>query len=165
MNYRRHNPEIAESTFIARGARVVGKVEIGLKSSVWFNAVLRGDKDEISIGEYSNVQDNATVHTTAGYPVGIGSYVSVGHNCTVHGAEIGNNVLIGMQAVVMNGAEVGENSIVAAGALVTENSHFPKKSLILGFPARVKRELTREEVRKVKSNALSYARLAEEYMR
>jgi len=163
MRFKDFEPEIADSAFIAQGARIIGKVKIGIGSSIWFNAVLRGDKDKIIIGRYSNIQDNSTLHTSTGYPVKIGDYVSIGHNCIIHGAEIGNNVLVGMGAIIMNGSKIGENSIVGAGALVTENKEFPPNSLILGFPAKVKRELSQEEVEFIKNNALNYSKLAEEY--
>lgn len=152
-----------EDVFIAPGARVVGKVKIGRFSSVWFNAVLRGDKDYIKVGSCSNIQDNATVHTSEGFPVEIGDYVSIGHNSIVHGAKIGNFVLVGMGAIIMNGAEIGERSIVGAGALVTQGKRFPPGSLIVGFPAEVRRKLTEEEKESIKKNAESYCELARQY--
>ncbi|GBE54637.1 2,3,4,5-tetrahydropyridine-2,6-dicarboxylate N-acetyltransferase [archaeon BMS3Bbin15] len=163
MKFRDFEPEISYSAFIARGARIIGKVKIEDNSSLWFNIVIRGDKDEIIIGKYSNIQDNSTLHTSPSHPVIIGNYVTIGHNCVIHGAEIKNNVLIGMGAIIMNGSRIGENSIVGAGALVTENKKFPPNSLILGFPAKIKRTITQEEIESIKNNALNYVRLAEEY--
>ncbi|GCC11121.1 2,3,4,5-tetrahydropyridine-2,6-dicarboxylate N-acetyltransferase [archaeon] len=163
MKFRDLEPEISNSAFIARGARIIGKVKIEDNSSLWFNAVIRGDKDVIIIGKYSNIQDNSTLHTSPFHPVIIGNYVTIGHNCVIHGAEIKNNVLIGMGAIIMNGSRIGENSIVGAGALVTENKKFPPNSLILGFPAKVKRTVTHEEIESIKNNALNYVRLAEDY--
>ncbi len=163
MKFGDLEPEISNSAFIARGARIIGKVKIEDNSSLWFNAVIRGDKDVIIIGKYSNIQDNSTLHTSPSHPVIIGNYVTIGHNCVIHGAEIKNNVLIGMGAIIMNGSRIGENSIVGAGALVTENKKFPPNSLILGFPAKVKRTVTQEEIESIKNNALNYVRLAEDY--
>jgi len=163
MRFRNFRPRLAKNVFVAPGARIIGRVIIGQGSSVWFNAVLRGDKDRIAVGRYSNLQDNSTLHTSKHYPVEIGDYVSVGHNCIVHGASIGSNTLVGMGAEVLNGAMIGENSIIGAGALVTEGKEFPPNSLILGMPARLYRKLEPREIEENRQNALNYSSLAEEY--
>lgn len=157
------SPRLGRGVFVASSAQVIGDVEIGDFSSVWYNAVLRGDRDRIRMGSYSNVQDGAVVHVSRGYPVEIGDFVSIAHNCVVHGCRIGSNSLIGMGAVLLNGVELGENCLVGAGAVLTENRSFPPNSLILGVPARVVRELSEREVKAIRENALTYFRLAREH--
>ncbi len=165
LEFKGKFPRISKNVFIHETAVVIGNVEIGDFSSIFPNAVVRGDRDKIVIGRYVNVQDNVTIHVSEGYSVYIGDYTSIGHNAVIHGCKIGENVLIGMNAVVMNGAEIGSNSIVGACALVTENKKFPERSLIIGVPARVVRELSEEEVEMIRKNAEIYRKLAEEYMR
>ena len=152
-------PKIAESAFIAESADIIGDVTIADGASVWFGAALRGDEGRIELGESSNVQDNATIHNGTK----IGRNVTIGHNAIVHGCEIEDNVLIGMGAVVLDGAKIGEGSIVGAGALVTGGKIFPPKSLILGSPAKVVRELTDEDVASTIKNAEEYVRLSKTY--
>ncbi len=152
-------PKIAESAFIAESADIIGDVTIADGASVWFGAALRGDEGKIEIGENSNVQDNATVHNNTK----IGRNVTIGHNAIVHGCEIEDNVLIGMGAVVLDGAIIGEGSIVGASALVTGGKVFPPKSLILGSPAKLVRELTDEDVASTINNAEEYVRLSKKY--
>lgn len=156
---------IDQSVFIAEGARVMGNLEVGQKSSIWFNAVVRADSDTIRIGEYSNVQDNAVLHIGRSHPMTIGDYVTIGHGAIVHGCEIGNNVMIGMGAIVMNGCKIGDNSIIGAGAVVTENKVVPANSLLVGCPAVVKKSVSPEQAEETKENALHYAELAEEYQK
>jgi len=126
---------------VAENAVVIGKVRLKRGSSVWFNAVLRGDNEWIEIGERSNVQDNCTLHTDPGYPLTLGEGCTVGHNAVLHGCTVGNNTLIGMGAIVMNGARVGANCIIGAGALVGENKTVPDNSLFVGSPARKLRDV------------------------
>ena len=135
-------PQVAEDAYVAPSADVIGSVSLGSQSSVWFGAVLRGDNDQISVGARSNIQDNTVIHIDAGVPVTIGDDVSVGHSVVIHGCTICDKVLIGNGAVVLDFAEIGENSLVGAHALVTERKHFPARSLIIGAPAKVVRELT-----------------------
>ena len=156
---------IDQTVFIAEGARVMGNLEVGQKSSIWFNAVVRADSDSIRIGKYSNVQDNAVLHIGRGHPMTIGDYVTIGHGAIVHGCEIGNNVMIGMGAIVMNGCKIGDNSIIGAGAVVTENKVVPANSLLVGCPAVVKKSVSPEQAEETKANALHYAELAEEYQK
>jgi len=147
---------------VLEGARIVGNVRIGDGSSVWYNAVLRGDLEPIEIGRCSNIQDNCVVHTSRGYPVRVGDCVSVGHAAVLHGCIVADNVLIGMNSTILNGAVIGENSIVGAGAVVTSGKEFPPGSLIIGTPARAVRELSDEEIESIRDNARRYALLARE---
>lgn len=152
-------PEVGENVFIADNAAVIGDVSLGDGSSVWFGAAIRGDDMHIEVGKRSNIQDNATLHSGAV----IGDGVTVGHNAIVHGCRICDNVLIGMGSIVLDGAVIAEDSIVGAGALVTGNKTFPPKSLILGSPATVRRELTDEEIESIRNNAEEYVKLSIEY--
>ena len=131
---------IDKSVFIAEGARVIGDVTLGNNSSVWFNAVLRGDDDRIEVGEGSNIQDNCVLHCDKGNPTIVGKNVSVGHLALLHGCTVGDNSLIGMHATVMNGAVIGKNCVIGAGALVTGGTVIPDNSVAVGSPARVNRK-------------------------
>jgi carbonic anhydrase/acetyltransferase-like protein (isoleucine patch superfamily) len=148
---------------IFSGSHIIGNVEIGSDSSIWYNAVLRGDIESIKIGSTSNVQDNCVVHTSREYPVEMGDYVSIGHGAIVHGCKLGDNVLVGMNATILNGAEIGENSIIGAGAVVTEGKKFPPGSLIIGLPAKTVRELSQEQINSIKDNALRYVELSKKH--
>ena len=154
---------INETVFIVDGAKVIGNVEIGKNSSVWFNAVIRADSDKVSIGENSNVQDNAVIHTSEGFGVRIGDNVTIGHGAIVHGCTVENNVMIGMGAIVLNGAVIGENSIIGAGTLVTKGKIIPAGSLAFGNPVKVVRELTDDEIKSITDNANSYAKESKGY--
>lgn len=156
-------PEIEESVFLAENSTVIGDVKIGKGSSVWYSAVLRGDMCSITIGENSNIQDNATVHVGMKDPAVIGNGVTVGHNALVHGATVGDNALIGMGSVVLDGAVIGENSIVAAGAVVTAKTVVPPNSLVAGIPATVVKELSPQQIMGNKMNAMGYSTLANKY--
>ncbi|GAB3616915.1 gamma carbonic anhydrase family protein [Okibacterium endophyticum] len=149
-------PRIADDVFIADGARVVGDVTMHPSSSVWYNAVLRGDYASIELGEGSNIQDGVAVHVDAAYPVRIGADVSVGHNAVVHGCTIGDRVLIGMGSVVLSGAVIGDECLIAGGAVVLEGTVVPPRSLVAGVPAKVRRELTDDEVASITENARRY---------
>lgn len=149
--------KIHETARIARGAVVYGDVIIGEKSSIWYNAVVRGDDGIISIGRYSNIQDNCTVHLDAGHEVKIGDYVTIGHGALIHGCTIGNNCLIGMGAIILNGAVIEDNCIIGAGTLVTQSRVIPKGSMVIGNPGKIVRELTEKETEGIMSNALHYA--------
>jgi carbonic anhydrase/acetyltransferase-like protein (isoleucine patch superfamily) len=158
MVHRIHNdiPEIHPSVFVAHNAEVAGNVSLGEGSSVWFSATIRGDIAPISIGKNSNVQDGAVVHCDVGVPCVIGDGVTVGHGAIVHSATVGNNTVVGMGAIILNNAVIGEDSMVGAGALVTGGKNFPPRSMILGSPAKVVRELTDEEVAHNRENARHY---------
>ncbi|MFA7467487.1 MAG: gamma carbonic anhydrase family protein [Desulfotomaculaceae bacterium] len=144
-SYNNWKPLLHEPVFLAPGARVVGRVEIGKNSSVWYNVVIRGDVDEVKIGCGTNIQDGAVVHEDEGYPCVVGDNVVVGHNAILHGCTIEDNVVIGMGAIVLSGAKIGANSVVAAGALIPGSREIPPNSMAVGTPAKVVRELTPEE--------------------
>src|ERR1700733_8107876 len=143
--FLRAKPKLGAGVYIAKGAVVVGDVRIGDHSSMWYNAVARGDINYIEIGHHSNIQDNAVLHLADEYPCIIGNYVTVGHSAIVHACTIGNEVLVGMGAIVLDGAVVGDQCLIGAKALVTGGMKIPAGSLVLGQPAKVKRPLTPEE--------------------
>jgi gamma-carbonic anhydrase len=155
--YLDKTPIIHPTVFLAEGSQIIGDVEIGEQSSIWFNAVIRGDVNYIRIGARTNIQDGCIFHVSRKtYPLIVGDDVTVGHNVTLHACNIKARCLIGMGATVMDGTEVGEDSIVGAGALVTSKTKIPPRSLVLGSPAKVKRELTDDEVRGIKESAIHY---------
>lgn len=156
-------PRLGTGVFIARGAVVVGDVELGDHASVWFNAVLRGDINRIVVGHHTNIQDNAVLHLADEFPCLIGNYVTVGHSAIVHACTVGDEVLIGMGATVLDGAVIGEQSLVGARALVTPGTQIPPGSLVLGSPAKVARTLTPEERAKLKYWADKYVANAAYY--
>ncbi len=157
-------PELVHPTaWIAPGAVVVGEVILAEQSSIWFNAVLRGDLEPITVGARSNVQDGCLFHTSPGFPLTLGEGVTVGHGAIVHGATVGPNTLIGMGAILLDGVAVGENCLIAAGALLTGGQTFPPGSLILGQPARVVRALTEEEIARNRQTAARYVERARQY--
>ncbi|MGD9474666.1 MAG: gamma carbonic anhydrase family protein [Eubacteriaceae bacterium] len=155
---------LGKTVFIAKSADVVGRVKLGNFVSIWFQAVLRGDVDSITIGDRTNIQDGTVVHVAPGHPTVIGDGVSVGHNAIIHGCSIGDNVLVGMGAIVLNGAQIGDNSIVGAGALVTQGKVFPPNSLIIGSPAKAVRVLSEEEIQSIRDNAEEYLDTMKGYM-
>lgn len=152
--------EDPENTWIAESAEVIGKIILKKKASIWFGSVLRGDNDLISIGEGTNIQDMSVVHTDKGIQVSIGKNCTIGHKAIIHGCQIENNCLIGMGSIIMNNAHIGKNSIVGAGSLVTQGKIFPERSLIMGNPARVVRELSDDEVNNILRSAEHYYRNA-----
>ncbi|MFJ1899782.1 MULTISPECIES: gamma carbonic anhydrase family protein [unclassified Streptomyces] len=153
-------PDIDPSAFTAPTSVVIGEVTMAAGSSVWYHAVLRADCGPIVIGAGSNIQDNCSVHVDPGFPVTVGERVSVGHNAVLHGCTVEDDVLIGMGATVLNGAHIGAGSLVAAQALVPQGMRVPPGSLVAGVPAKVKRQLTQEELDGVKFNAVGYVELA-----
>lgn len=138
-------PEIDPSAWVAPGAHVIGRVVLRARASVWFGAVLRGDNEPIELGEGSNVQELACLHTDPGFPLAVGRDVTVGHRAMLHGCTIGDGALIGMGATVLNGATIGEGAVIGAGALVPEGKAIPPGALAVGMPAKVVRELTDEQ--------------------
>jgi carbonic anhydrase/acetyltransferase-like protein (isoleucine patch superfamily) len=157
-------PELADPTaYIAPGAVVVGDVTIGPQSSVWFNAVIRGDVEAIRIGSRTNVQDLALLHADEGFPCTLGDRVTVGHSAIVHGAQVDDDVMIGMRAVVMNGACVGAGSIVAVGAVVLEGTIIPPNSVAMGVPAKVKRPTDDRDRHRIAHAADHYVGAARRY--
>ena len=149
--------------WIAPNATVIGSVVLENNASVWFNCVLRGDNEPITIGENSQVQDGCVVHGDPGFPVTIGKNVSVGHMAMVHGCTIGDGTLIGIKAVILNGAKIGKNCLIGANALITEGKEIPDRSLVIGAPGKVVRQLSDEEVRQVLGAADSYSRRFKRY--
>ncbi|CAG0933696.1 serine O-acetyltransferase [Thermoflexales bacterium] len=165
MDHQYHPELIDESVFIAPGAVVLGDVRLGALSSVWYNAVLRGDTETISIGPRTNVQDGAVLHVDAGVPCQIGSGVTIGHGAVVHGAFVEDDVLIGIGAIVLSGARISRDCIIGAGSLVTGHSVIPPRSMVLGVPGRVVRQLTEEEVQSIRAAAEHYVQRTVEYRR
>jgi gamma-carbonic anhydrase len=162
--YEKKRPKIGDNVFIAQGARLIGEVYIGDDSSIFFNSVLRGDINSITIGERTNIQDNCTIHVASDKPVIVGDDVTVGHNVVIHACEIGDNVTIGMSTTIMNGAVVGNNSVVAAGSLITRNKIFPAGVLILGNPAKMVRALTEDEIAGNRNMAIKYKGVKDRYL-
>jgi len=164
LPYKNIFPKIDESVFIAEGAIVIGNVTIEKDASVWFNAVIRGDVHYINIGERTNVQDGSILHVTNDrFALEIGKDVTIGHNSVVHGCFVRDNVLIGMGSVILDNALINSNSIVAAGSLVKEAFVVPEGVLVAGVPARVIREVTEDEIRKITTGATGYVTYAKEY--
>jgi carbonic anhydrase/acetyltransferase-like protein (isoleucine patch superfamily) len=157
-------PTVGAGVYIARGARVIGDVTLGDHSSVWFNAVLRGDINFIRVGHHSNVQDNSVLHLADKYPCILGNYVTVGHSAVVHACTIEDEVLVGMGAVVLDGAVVGAQSLIGARSLVTQGTQIPAGSLVLGSPAKVVRPLTEKERASLKGMAEKYVKVAAYYL-
>ena len=157
-------PRVAASAFVADSADVIGDVEIGENSSIWFQTVLRGDIEPIRIGANSNIQDGTIVHTMVTWPVTVGDWVTVGHRAILHGCTVADHCLIGMGAVLLNNVCVGEGSIVAAGALVLENTEIPPGSLFVGVPARFQRQLTEADRGFIDIHAAHYLQYKESYL-
>lgn len=156
-------PQIHAAAYVAPGAVVLGDVTLCEGSSVLFNAVVRSEHDVITIGARSNIQDNCTLHTDGGFPLTLGEGCTVGHGAILHGCTIGDNTLIGMGSIVMNGAVIGKNCVVGAGALVTQGTVIPDGSLVLGSPAKVRREVTEEEIAANRRSAAHYVAEAAAY--
>lgn len=165
MIYQLENrvPQLHDSAWVADSAVVIGTVVMEAGSSVWFNCVVRGDNDLITIGENSNVQDGAVLHTDTGFKLSIGRDCTIGHKAMLHGCEIGEGSLIGIGSVVLNGAKIGQNSIVGAGSVVPEGKVYPDNVLILGSPAVVKRELKPAEYQRIRLGAQHYVQNAARY--
>jgi len=156
-------PRLAPGAWVADSAEVMGDVTLGENASVWFGAVLRGDTEPITIGRNSNVQDLSVVHADVGCPVTIGDNVTIGHQVMLHGCTIGDNTLIGIQAVILNNAKIGRNSIVGAGAVVTEGKEFPDNSLIVGAPAKLIRVLDDTTAARLLDSAQHYVENAQRF--
>ncbi len=167
MKYRLSNDrvEMAEGAWIAETAVVIGKVRLEKNASVWFNAVLRGDCELILIGENSNVQDGAIMHTDPGIPLTLGKNVTVGHKAMLHGCTVGDGSLIGINAVVLNGAKIGRNCIIGANALIPEGKEIPDGSLVMGSPGKVVRQLTEQQQLMVAAGAAHYVHNAQRFQR
>ena len=151
-------PDLSRAAFVAPNATIVGQVEVASGASIWYGAVLRGDVERIAIGEYTNIQDGAVLHGDPGQPTVLESYVTVGHRAVIHSAQIGQGCLIGIGAIVLDGVKVGAGSIVGAGSVVTRD--VPERSLVMGIPAKVSRDLSESEVAHLIDHALKYEKLA-----
>lgn len=162
-NYKGYKPKIHETCFLAPGCSVIGRVSIGEKSSVWHNAVIRGDEADINIGDNTNIQDGCVLHCTKDAEISIGNGVTIGHGVILHSCSIQDDCLVGMGAIVLDGAKIGKNCLVGAGAVVTPRTEIPDRSLVVGNPAKIKRVLTQEEIKYIKENAKEYVEFAGEY--
>ena len=164
LEHKDVTPQLDASVFIAPTACVIGDVQIGEKSSLWFNVVVRGDVNFIRIGSCTNIQDGSVIHVTSDtHPTVIGDDVSVGHNVTLHGCTVHDKCLIGIGAIVLDGAVIGTSSLVAAGSVVAPGTQIPPQSLVMGCPGRVKRVLTEDECRDIHSIAERYLQYQEDY--
>lgn len=157
------SPTVADDVFVAPGAHIIGNVELKQGASVWFNSVLRGDMDKLTIGENTNIQDGSVLHTDAGIPLDIGKGVTVGHKVMLHGCSIGDYSLIGINAVVLNGAKIGRFCIIGANALITENMEVPDYSVVMGSPGKVVKTLDESVEPKLKGSAAHYSENAKRY--
>jgi carbonic anhydrase/acetyltransferase-like protein (isoleucine patch superfamily) len=161
--YFQREPSIHPSAFIAPGAVVTGDVTLGENASVWFHATLRGDINSIVIGNGSNIQDGSVIHLADDFPTLVGDYVTCGHRAILHACTVGDEVLVGMGAILLDGVEVGARSIIGANALVTQHTKIPAGSLVLGSPAKIVRQLDLEEQRSLRSWAEKYVALSRVY--
>ncbi|GGE78960.1 hypothetical protein GCM10011533_34090 [Streptosporangium jomthongense] len=159
-------PELhGDSQFVADNATVIGNVALHAKSSIWFNVVIRGDNEPITIGPETNVQDGSVLHTDPGMPLTLGKGVTVGHKAMLHGCEVGDYSLIGINAVVLNGAKIGKHCLIGANALIPEGMIIPDGSLVIGAPGKVKRELTEQQRKMLEASAAHYVQNASRYMK
>jgi len=156
-------PALHPKAWVAESAEVIGRVSLGEDVSVWFNAVLRGDTESLTIGARSNIQDASVLHADHGFPLVLGEGVTVGHKVMLHGCTVGDYSLIGIGAIVLNGAKIGKNCLVGAGSLVTERKEFPDGCMIMGSPAKVVRDVTPEQIEMFRKNALHYVENAQRF--
>jgi carbonic anhydrase/acetyltransferase-like protein (isoleucine patch superfamily) len=164
-SYKGVKPEIAETAFIEASANIIGDVQIGEHSSVWFNCVLRGDVFHIRIGDYTNIQDGTIIHVTSGeFPTIIGNHVTVGHGVILHGCQVQDRSLVGIGSIILDEAVIGEESLIAAGSLVTPGTIIPPRSMVMGSPAKVRRALTDDEVLRINENWQHYVDLKDVYL-
>ncbi|MGE0219690.1 gamma carbonic anhydrase family protein [Mycolicibacterium sp.] len=155
-----HTPQLHAESWVAPNATVVGRVVLAAAASVWYGSVLRAEAEPIEIGAGTNIQDGVTIHVDPGFPCRVGSGVSVGHNAVLHGCTVEDGSLVGMGAVVLNGAVIGAGSLVAAGAVVPQGAVIPPGSMVAGVPAKVRRELSDDEIAGIRTNAALYQELA-----
>ena len=161
--YGKEDAVIHDSVFIAPGAFIIGNVSIGEESSVWFNAVLRGDEGPIKIGKRTSIQDNTTLHLYEGQPLTIGDEVTVGHNAILHGCTIGNRSIIGMGSTILDGAEIGEECIIGANTLISPGKKIPPRSLVVGSPGKVVRELGDHDFQLIQLSIETYVQKGKEF--
>lgn len=163
--YQGITPSVHPSVYVADGVKIIGDVTVGEQSSIWFNAVLRGDLAPIRIGNRCNIQDGVVGHVNTDQPLIVEDEVSVGHAAIIHGSHVGKGTLIGMGAIVLNGAEIGEYALIGAGSIVTENKKIPSYTLAMGTPAKVVRELTEQDLQRMNRTMESYVAKGGEYKR
>ena len=156
--FENSTPEIKETSFVAPNASLIGRVKIGENSSVWFNTVLRGDMETISIGNESNIQDLSMGHADPGFPLVLGNRVTIGHHCVLHGCKIGDDCLIGMGAIIMNGVRIGRGSIIGAGAVLLEGMEIPEFSMVIGSPAKIKKTYDESILDNIRKSAKIYVK-------
>jgi carbonic anhydrase/acetyltransferase-like protein (isoleucine patch superfamily) len=164
INYKNYSPKIANNTFVAANSTIIGRCTIEDNSSVWFNATIRADVNEIKIGKNVNVQDGSVIHCDHEYAVSIADNVTIGHNAIIHGCSISSNCIIGMGSTILDGASIGENCIVGANSLITTGKEIPSGSLVMGSPAKVVRQLSVEEIEGIKKSVTGYVALSKEYI-
>jgi len=165
IKYKQKKPKIDKNVFVAPGSYVVGDVQIGSKSNIWFNVVIRGDVEKIRIGKNTNIQDLTMVHcTTKGFGTTIGSNVTIGHNCVIHDCTINDNSLIGMSSTILDGAVVEKNSMLAAGSLLTQGKIVKSGEIWAGNPAKLLRKLNNKEIGFFKISADRYFKMSKEYL-
>ena len=162
-DFEGHTPKLDSNSWVASNSVIIGKVELKKDSNIWFNVTLRGDVEPITVGEGSNVQDGSVVHSDPGCPVIIGKNVTIGHLVMLHGCVIEDDCLIGIGSTILNKAKIGKNSIIGANALVTENKVIPERSLVLGSPGKIVRQVTDEEIKSIKENADHYVENFKKY--
>tara|TARA_Y100001970_G_C14192283_1_gene836102 strand:- start:1543 stop:2046 length:504 start_codon:yes stop_codon:yes gene_type:complete len=162
-DFEKNVPEVHPEAWVASNSTIIGKVKLEKDSSIWFNAVLRGDIELITIGEGSNVQDGSVLHTDPGYPLTVGKRVTVGHMVMLHGCQISDDTLIGIGSIILNNAKIGKNCIIGANTLITENKVIPDNSLVVGSPGRVLRKVTNEEIKAVLENGKHYVEFSKKY--
>lgn len=163
MDFEGVNPIINKNTYISESVDIVGKVKVEENANIWFGARLRGDVNEIVIGENTNVQENSAIHVDITSSCIIGKNVTIGHGAIIHGCNISDNVLVGMGSIILNNAKIGKNTIIGAGSLITQGKEFPEGVLILRNPAKVIRELTKVEIESIKKSADNYVSLSKKY--
>ncbi len=156
-------PDVHPESWVAPNASIIGKVKLEKNSSIWFNAVLRGDIEPITIGENSNVQDGSVIHTDPGFPLNVGKGVTVGHMVMLHGCKISDDTLIGIGSIILNNAKIGKNCIIGANTLITENKIIPDNSLVVGSPGRIIRKVTKDEIKAIIENAKHYVANSKKY--
>ncbi len=161
--YKGKEPVAMDNVRIFEGAMVIGDVRLGKNTGVWFNATIRGDMDRVEIGENTNVQDNAVIHTDSGEPTAIGKNVTIGHGAIIHAATVGDGALIGMGSIILNNAEIGEEALIGAGTVVPPGKKVPPRSLAVGNPMKVVKELTDEDISRIHENAGHYVALKDTY--
>lgn len=162
--YRDYHPNLDPTVFVAPGVHIIGNVTVGAESSIWFQSILRGDNAPIVIGDRTNIQDGCTLHVNPNQPVIIGSRVSVGHNVILHGCTVKDDALVGMGAIILDAVEIGEQAIVAAGSLIPAGKKIPPRTLVMGNPGKVVRELTDKDLELLQFTYQHYVKQSREYM-